>query len=84
MSTRIAKDPEHAKDNGLFAGTVAPGPTPAFTDPSTPLFVYFGFFIPVASPTAYLSTDDFPEFKLEMRDITLCSWSDVATDSSQL
>lgn len=80
MSTRIAKNPDYADDLGPFAGTIQltlPA-TLTYNDPATVLWVHFGFFIPTAvtfNPS--VNWDDYPSYKLEMRDLTLCRWSGI-------
>lgn len=82
LSTRVGKNPDYADDTGPFAGTITPGSTPTYTDPATVLYMYFGWFL--VSIQTHNSGADLPSYKLEMRDVTLCTYSDVTPDSGDL
>lgn len=83
-STRIRKDPEYADDNGPYAGSITVGPTPTYTDPANVMYIYFGWFVPVNSTVTANAGDDFPSYKLELRDITLCTFTKPNTNSGLL
>lgn len=74
QSTRISKNPGYASDVGDFAGTINTT-TGVYTPPSTKLYTHFGYFIP--TPQGISVGDDFPSYKLEMKDITLCNFSEL-------
>lgn len=84
-STRLDKDPAFANDTGDYAGTITPGPTPTFFDPNKVCYFYFGWFVPYRiqgkPPTAGW---DLPQFKCEMKDVTLSAFSDVDTNAGLL
>lgn len=74
QSTRISKNPGYASDVGDFAGTINTT-TGVYTPPSTKLYTHFGCFIP--TPQGITIGDDFPSYKVEMKDITLCNFSEL-------
>lgn len=80
QSTRIGKDPDYANDNGPFSAQISPGPNPVFSPPATQLFMYFGWF--VTTQSIGTTGADFPTYKLELKDITLSSFSGVTVDAS--
>lgn len=82
QSTKIRKDPDFASDIGPYAGNVVTGPTPSFGNPLSGLYFHFGYFVPGLAVTS-AAGDDIPSFKIEYKNITLCTWSDITTDAAQ-
>lgn len=82
QSNKIRNDPAYASDIGDYSGTSNVAATPVFSPPARILWFHFGLFIPGLTPS-FLATDDIPSFKLEFKDITLCTWTSPKVDAAQ-
>lgn len=75
QSTKVSKNPAYADDTGVFSGAIDTN-TAGYQAPNYTLYTHFGVFLP--TPVAYAVGDDWPSYKLQFKDITLCHFTDLS------